>query len=350
MQLMEGIRIANLKQIAAMANVSQASVSLVRKGRRGVSDAVRTQIQNLLREHGYHYVQYDPQTSLQPAHSGTIQLFVYKKHAMLVDGNDGFVTSIIDALNIEARHRGHRLSVSVLGPNDDISSVQAALSTDTDGVLLIATEMSSDELCLFDSIGVPLVIIDSDFISSQFSCVTMNNRELAFFAVQHLLCLGHKQIGYLKSSVPTGNFRSRSQGYEEALTLAGLCIDEQHTYRLRPTLSGAYQDMCEQLRTSLPTAFFADNDILALGAIKALTEAGYRVPQDVSVIGVDNIPFGSVSAPPLCTMSISCLDIGRWAVALLIQSIAAPDLPKTKIQISASLVRRSSTDAPACVK
>lgn len=340
----------NLKEIAHIAGVSQATVSLVRKGKQGVSDAVRERIQALLREHGFSYVEHDkstgrplPKADAEP--SRCIRLLTYKKHAMLVDGNDGFVTSIIDALDHEARLRGYQLLVSVIGPSNYKTVIESVASLPGDGALVIATEMTQEELQIFDAIQSPLVILDSDFIRSPFSCVTMNNRELAFSAVQHLVELGHLRIGYLHSSVPTGNFRSRTQGYQEAIQSIGRSYDERLVYHLRPTMNAAYQDMMAQLRQDreLPSAFFADNDILAIGAMKALVELGIKVPQDISIIGVDNIPFGSVSNPPLTTMSISCADIGRWAVRLLLQTLSTPDMPKTKVQVGATLVQRSST-------
>ena len=345
-----------LKDLARISGVSQACISLVRKGRHGVSDETRARIQQLLTDHGYSYTEYDPQTKQpvgKPAVSApstnTIQLLTYKRHAMLVDGNDGFVSAIIDALDLEARQLGYQLLVSVIGPGNNESVMRAAASISSDGMLVIATEMSQYELSIFEAVPLPLVIIDSDFISSPYSCVTMNNRELAFSAVLHLHALGHRHIGYLCSSVPTGNFRSRTQGYHEALDIIGQPYEKQWCYSLRPTLNAAYHDMLAQLREKrpLPTAFFADNDIIAIGAMKALSEVGCKIPSDISVIGVDNIPFGSVSMPPLSTMSISCHEIGSWAVRMLMQAIANPGAPKTKIQIGASLVQRKSTAPPA---
>ncbi len=340
----------NLKDIATMAGVSQACVSLVRKGRAGVSAPVRERIQALLKKHGFSYVEHDKLTGLPAGEQGAessrcIRLLTYKKHAMLVDGNDGFVTSIIDSLDHEARLRGYQLLVSVIGPANYQSVLQSAASVPTDGALVVATEMTQQELGIFDSIQTPLVILDSDFIQSPYSCVTMNNHELAFSAVRHLIELGHPEVGYLHSSVPTGNFRGRTQGYQEAIQTIGLRYDERLVYDLRPTMDGAYQDMQAQLkqRRALPSAFFADNDIIAIGAMKAFSERGIQVPQDISVVGVDNIPFGAVSSTPLTTMAISCAEIGRWAVQVLLQTIQTPDMPKTKVQVGATLVERDST-------
>lgn len=340
----------NLKEIASAAGVSQATVSLVRKGKQGVSDPVRQRIQALLTEHGFSYVEHDKQTGLPvgapaPELTRCIRLLTYKKHAMLIDGNDGFVTSIINALDREARRAGYQLLVSVIGPDDQRSELESLAKIPADGALVIATEMMQEEQERLDAFQMPLVILDSDFIRSPYSCVTMNNRELAFAAVRHLIELGHPRIGYLRSAVTTGNFRSRTQGYLEAIHTIGQGEDDRLLFNLRPTLNAAYQDMRRQLqgRADLPSAFFADNDIIAIGAMKALTEIGLRIPHDISIVGVDNIPFGSVANPPLTTMSISCPDIGCWAIRLLLQSIQTPDMPKTKVQIGASLVRRNST-------
>ncbi len=240
---------------------------------------------------------------------------------------------------------GYQLLMSVISPSHPPEEIAAVAAIPADGTLVIATEMMPEEQEVLKAFPMPLIILDSDFISSPYSCVTMNNRELAFAATRHLLELDHPRVGYLRSSVATGNFLSRTRGYIEALQTVGQPYDERLVFNLRPTMNDAYQDMRTQLckRKELPTGFFADNDIIAIGAIKALCEFGLRIPQDVSVIGVDDIPFGSVFAPPLTTMGISRTDIGRWAIRLLMLSIQTPEMPKTKVQVSASLVRRSST-------
>jgi LacI family transcriptional regulator len=340
----------NLKEIALAAGVSQATVSMVRKGRRGVSDVVRARVESLLTENNYNFIAFRTSGGLAANQSGVeltkcIQLIIFKKHAMLVEGNDGFVSSIICALDFEARAIGYQLLLRVIGPLQQDEMLNSIAQTPADGVLLIATEMTQDEQDMFSVCKKPLVILDSDFICSPYSCVTMNNRELAFNAVSHLLDLGHPRIGYLQSSIATGNFRSRAQGYNEAIAANQQAYDTRLIYYLRPTLNAAYQDMHDQLTggNTPPSALFADNDIIALGAIKALMERGYHIPQDISVIGVDNIPFGAVSQPPLTTMGIPCSDIGKWAIRLLMQAIDIPDTPKTKVQVGATLIRRNST-------
>ncbi len=344
-----------LKEIAKLAGVSPACVSLVRNGRPGVGVSVRQKVQNLLYEHGYSYKDYEPDDVIMGSAAQRllkltycIRLLKYRKHAMLVDGNEGFVSSIIDAIDIEARAQGFHMIMSTCSPENQQEVIEAVCKTPMDGVILIATEMEQRDFELLRSLPGPAVVVDSDFVDAHYGVpyhsVTMDNREIAQFAVDRLLTLGHRRIGFLRSCVDTGNFLSRYHGYLNALRRAGLSADPALTYALRPSMHESFEDMRGQLMQGmpLPTAFLAANDTIAIGAIKALKECGLRVPADISVFGVDDIPFGRIQNPPLTTMGISCKEIGQWAVRLLINNLREQTMPTCKMHISATFVDRGS--------
>lgn len=341
----------NLKEIAKIAGVSPACISLVRNGRPGVGHETRLNIQKLLYQYGYSYKDYekesifftnDARESAPLTHC--IRLLKYRKHAMLVDGNEGFVSSIIEATEAEAQAHGYHVITSTCGPENREEVIGAIAAQPMDGVLVVATEMEQEDFACLKAIRAPLLILDSDFNSAPYSAVTMNNRAIAYTAFQKLYERGHRRIGYLCSSVTTGNFFGRREGYMDALKSVGQDYDERIVFAVRPTVNEAYLDMKNHLtrRSGLPTAFFADNDTIAIGVMKALQESGFRIPQDVSIIGVDDIPFGRIASPPLNTMAISCLAIGQWAVRILIQRINTPSMPEIKMQVGAEYIERQS--------
>ena len=156
--------------------------------------------------------------------------------------------------------------------------------------------------------------------------VVMANEAIAFNAVRYLFSIGHREIGHLRSAVAISNFNERRAGFEEAMS--ALQLKETRTIALTPTLEGAYSDMREYLNgradSVRATAFFADNDAIAIGAIRALQEHGFHVPDDVSVIGVDDIPFSAINTPPLTTMRVSRSQLGHLTVDILTRRIKNP--------------------------
>lgn len=139
-------------------------------------------------------------------------------------------------------------------------------------------------------------------------------------------------------------FSYRSIGYKRALSRAGLPIEPRYTITLGITTESAYRDMVAHLEknSDLPTAFFADNDVIALGSMRALQEKGCRVPQDVSIIGFDNIPFGEISSPRLTTIHVFKQEMGEIAVRRLNDHIKQESKIKTKIQVCTEFVERES--------
>ena len=335
-----------LKDIAKIANVSPSTVTLVLNKREGVSPEKRRQIQELLDKYGYSGGDQPGTKRAAPALKQTRILFVkYKEHSMLVDGNPGFVNSIIDAVEMECRRQNCSLSLMVAS-RDQLPELGGMINGEApDGVLLLGTELREDDCLYFSSVTAPMVIIDSFLKIHEFNCITMNNFSAIYGAVKHLLELGHPSIGFLANAIPSSNCRERLEAFESSLVQLGLSFDPSLIYTVQPTTDGAYSSVCEYLRkgTKFPSAIVANNDSIALGAIKAFKEYGISIPGDISIIGFDNIPFSNMSDPPLTTMDVSCVELGIWAVRLLCDHIRYPLSSTTKVRLSARLLTRAST-------
>mgnify|MGYP004562720719 FL=1 len=336
-----------LAQLAARLNVSPASVSIVRQGRPGVSDATRRRIQSALKANGYSYLPYAPEQSAPAGkHDGSpqyIRLLKYYRSALLTDKNEGFVDAIIDAIDAIARTRNYKLVFSSLSSNEFDQRLPELAEESCIGLLVIATEMEREEIEKLRILRTPVVVLDCDHPALPFSSVTMNNRDLAYAAVARLRSLG--EVGYLCSSIRTGNFKARGNGYREALHDFGLPEREELCFSVTPVLNTACEDMNRLLDAGrrLPPALFADNDVIAIGAMRAMQAHGYRLPQDVNIIGVDNTMLSQICTPTLSSIQISCAALGEQAIQLLLNQIADPSGVQLHIHIGSRLIVREST-------
>ena len=336
-----------LAQLAARLNVSPASVSIVRQGRPGVSDATRRRIQSALKANGYSYLPYAPEQSAPAGkHDGSpqyIRLLKYYRSALLTDKNEGFVDAIIDAIDAIARTRNYKLVFSSLSSNEFDQRLPELAEESCIGLLVIATEMEREEIEKLRILRTPVVVLDCDHPALPFSSVTMNNRDLAYAAVARLRSLG--EVGYLCSSIRTGNFKARGNGYREALHDFGLPEREELCFSVTPVLNTACEDMNRLLDAGrrLPPALFADNDVIAIGAMRAMQAHGYRLPQDVNIIGVDNTMLSQICTPTLSSIQISCAALGEQAIQLLLDQIADPSGVQLHIHIGSRLIVREST-------
>jgi len=174
----------------------------------------------------------------------------------------------------------------------------------------------------------------------------MNNQKAGRQAVKYLVDKGHEQIGYLKSSTIIYNFESRFKSYRESIAKHGLSFDVNHIIELEPTIEGAYRDMKKALlsikKEDLPCSFIADNDIIALGAMNAMKEVGIEIPEEVSIIGIDDMPFCKLVSPQLSTIKVYKEEIGRHAVKMLVEQIENESECSKTVLVDTILIERES--------
>ena len=242
--------------------------------------------------------------------------------------------------------RGYILSLSYLNFLNKSFNEQQFSQVDrgAQGLLVLATELEAKDMERFLALDLPVVAIDSALSGAKLNKVLINNFEGAYKATNYLISMGHNKIGHLFSVDWIKNFDERRAGYLSALKSRALEVPEGGVVGLRANTEGAYQDMLSYLQGKpiLPTAFFVDNDVIALGAMRALKECGYRIPCDVSVVGFDDIPACTVIEPPLTTMRVECKYIGKLAVERLVHLIRGDDDYRIKQEIDTLLIERGS--------
>ena len=327
-----------IRELAKIAKVSPASVSIVLNNKNGVSEKTRARVLKIAEENDYSINFRKNKKKIQD-----VLLLKFLGSGMLVEENQSFISTIIDAIGNELSQHNYRLTVYI--ENNSMEEVLKKVVFDNFcSVIIIGTEIPREWYKMFYKIPVPYVVVDNPVSGINCRSITMDNYSNVYLALEYLKEQGHKQIGYLRSSMTNENLDERTEAYRKWAKFLHFDVVDEAEFLLKPTLVGAYEDMCKHLEKApkLPTCMYADNDTIALGVIKALKEHGYKIPDDVSIVAMDDIPFSSISSPTLTTVRVQKEKIGQIAVLQLLESANNPAYQNIKIRITGELIVRSS--------
>ena len=324
-----------IKQISELSGFSVSTVSNVLNNKKGVNANTAQKILDIAREIGY----------MPASKSGRIKLVMYQKSGKILVETP-LINALLDGVETECRKNGFDTVIYTLRENDLKFEVQlsALLNDRSSGILLLATEMEEADIHKFTDLDAPIVVVDAWFEREYFDTVLMNNTDSVINAAEYLIENGHTKIGSLCSNITIQNFIYRRMGLTQAMERHGLKLEKQYCVSLNPTINGAYEDMRTYLQSSpkLPTAYIADNDIIAMGALKALIESGCKVPEEVSIIGFDNMPFSEMMSPRLTTLDVPKRELGIVAVRRLMQQINGESLVPMRTELLTRLIKRDS--------
>ena len=329
------------KELAARIGLSEAAVSMALNNKPGVSTATRKRVLDAAHLYGYDFSR---KAVVGTTVKGTICFAIYKKSGAVV-GDTPFFASLSEGISTGCKRDHYDLVIRYLYEDealeDQLYNLEASKFT---GIILLATEMTASSLAPFSAIKTPIVILDSYFETLDYNYVLINNIQGAFLATNYLISKRRAQPGYLRSAYPIGNFEERADGFYKAVRANGMSTSKSIVHRLTPSEEGAYADMKALLHSGedLASCYFADNDHIAIGAVTALKEAGYKIPEDIAVVGFDDLPFCEFLDPPLTTINVPTHFMGETASKRLIQIVEGKNLLPVKIEISTRLKKRKS--------
>lgn len=273
-----------------------------------------------------------------------MRLILYRSAGQIIS-ETRFFPLIMNGFQSECQKQGIEMTVSYLeqGTEDFEQQIQK-LNEENVPVVMVGTEIPDQEFHCFEHLTCPVIMLDYWNENLSFSAVLIDNEEAMLSAMSYLESRGHEKIGYLKSRFRTKANIDKEYGYLRGMRSRGLKADSEYTLDLMNSMEGSYQEMKKYLsrKLKLPTAFVADNDVIALGAMKALQEAGVRVPEDVSLIGFGDIPYSAISIPGLTSMGVSQKLLGQLAVQQALKLCCEKKEEKTKILVCPRLVERDS--------
>jgi len=325
-----------ITDVARTAGVSVATVSKVINGRYGVAAKTSQRVQQVIDELGY-------ESSLVARSLRSHRTNVI---GILVAEFEPFSTEILKGTSQAITGTGYELlAYSGSGrPGEDVGWERRYLSrlggTLIDGAILVTPTV-------VDTGGtVPVVAIDPHAGPADMPTVDADNLTGAVLATEHLLSLGHRRIGFLGGRPDLESARLREEGYRRALASAGIAVDPA-LMRIGGYLRQVAREPARELLTlpDRPTAIFAANDLSAVGTMDVAAELGLRIPEDLSVVGFDNIPESALTQPPLTTVSQPMQEMGSHAVNLLVRLMngAAEDGRGTHLRLPTALVERGTT-------
>ncbi|GAA4265506.1 LacI family DNA-binding transcriptional regulator [Frondihabitans peucedani] len=327
---------AKLADVAERAGVSISTVSKVLNGRAGVSVDTRERVTGIL-----HDEQYNRRGGAQPP-SLLLELVC---HAL----DSPWMVEVVVGVERVARENG--MSLVVTGMKDRRPGegwIEGVLQRRPTGVIFVITDIPKANQHQLRSHGIPFVIVDPEGDPAQdVPAIGSANWMGGFLATRHLIELGHTRIATLGGPVHFLAATARLSGYRAALAGAGLT--EPHGYSPRGEFSheaGAAAARVLLMRDDPPTALFAASDMQALGAYEAARELGLRVPDDVSVVGYDDLQVAQWAGPPLTTVRQPLTEMAEEATRLVLRLRAEPQLKSTRLELATSLVVRHSTAAP----
>lgn len=323
-----------IAQIAEESGLSTATVSKVLNGRPDVSASTRRLVQEVLVSSGYR-----KRPSTDPA-----QLI----DVVFNDFDSPWATEIIRGAAAAAQSEGLTVAFTALSEGDERRVwFDHITSRGTRGIILLLSQITERQRGQLLARGLPFVVIDPTAEPGpEVSSVGATNWSGGLAATNHLIELGHSRIAIITGPPALLCSRARLDGYRGALERAGLRVDEQ---LVRPgdfRVKAGYEQakILFELRDR-PSAIFAGNDLAALGVLRAAREAGLRVPDDVSVVGFDDIPLAEWSTPTLTTVRQPLTEMAAVAVAILLE-IAESGPQKRRVELATDLVVRESTAPP----
>lgn len=332
-----------LADIASAAGVSKTAVSLALNFKPGVGTQKARRIREVASSMGYTLVK---QRQEAPSSGLITCIRISKSSSALSHYHDAFLSHYIDGISQGLAKSDHTLQIRVF-EDTDIDRIIGSLSKDpSSGYLLIGTQLEEKDMWRLARYTVPMVVMDAFYPHIPLDFVGMNNTGSMYKVLQFLKVQGHEHVGYIDSSHRSANFIQRKRSFYQGLKSFGMSYIHKSDYMIaRPTVEGACEDVYQHLagvQTPLPTACICANDTIAAGARRAFGRAGLRIPEDVSLIGFDNLPGSEFLDPPLSSVTISCRQIGYTAARLLTYRIAGNDSAHQKIQIDGNYINRES--------
>lgn len=327
-----------IQDVAKQAGVSISTVSRVLNEKDDVAPATYARVRHVIDEMGY--ASSLAASSMRSRRTNVIGL-------IMPDVGAAFSLEILKGVNEAIGQLGQALIVYTRGDirkygtaSQEQKYVKLLNGSITDGVVIV-TPLASTY-----STTAPIVAIDPNNESADYPAVTANNYQGALKAMNYLLELGHRRIGHIGGRVELQSSVRRRRAYEDSLIHAGIPLDPALIVEGDYTTPTGYE--AAQRLLSLPhppTAIFAANDQSAMGAMSAVHHAGLRVPQDISVIGFDNIPEAGITSPTLTTVDQSVFEMGYAATEILFNLIEGKPLEINPFKVQTRLIVRQSCQA-----
>ena len=332
---------ATLQTIADKVNVSRSTVSRVLNNKwkkYGISQVTADKITSLAKD--LHYIKNEAARSLREKKTFTIGVVIR-------DITNPFYSQLVKFVESALYTKGYTIIICNTGYDLDKENghINVLLSRRVDGIILSPIQNSIENISIIKDRNVPLALFDCKIDNFDADYILVDNEAGTMEAVNHLIAQGHKKIGYIGGDSYDSNNRLRYAGYRKALSKASLSMIEHYIKHGSYTFKHGYETTTKLLRSSdVPTAFFAANNRIVLGACKGIMDCGLQIPDDVSIIGFDDFETATMLPSPLTVIRQPLRELAFNAVDILLSRMdKTNNIPYVTSKLKTEFVLRSST-------
>ncbi|CAG0947673.1 Catabolite control protein A [Anaerolineae bacterium] len=328
------------QDVAKKAGVSIATVSRVLNDSPHVRPAARTKVLRAVKA-----LNYQPNRTAQRLRAKQSKVI----GLIISDIQNPFFTSIVRGIEDHAHRHGYSLVLcnSDEDPQKEQLYINVMRAEAVAGVIITSTLDSNPLLSDLRDHKIPVVAVDRRIKNQKIDSVCVSNALGAHAAVSHLIELGHRKIGLIGLPWTCVPGKERYDGYQNALREHGLSVSRQ-LIRIGDAKQASGHTCTLDLLKSQPslTALFVANNLMTLGALSAIRECGLKIPDDISIVGFDDMPWASLLQPPLTAVAQPTYELGQKSAELLLARLNEPDIPVAHLQLDTTLIVRGSTAAP----
>ncbi|MEZ8611382.1 substrate-binding domain-containing protein [Vibrio sp. 10N.222.51.C8] len=331
---------ATMKDIARLAKVSTSTVSHVINKSRFVSEEIAERVNNAAKELNY----------APSALARSLKMKQTKTLGMLVTtSTNPFFGEVVKGVERRCYEKGYNLILcNTEGDSERMkSSIDTLLQKRVDGLMLMCSTLEGEHIDVFERYPeLPVVVMDWGPMLFASDKIQDNSHQGGYMATKHLIDNGHSQIGCITGPLHRNQASSRYQGFKQAMEEANLEINPKWIVESNFECDGGF-DSYQTLKTrgEMPSALFVSNDMMAMGVIHAATQDGTSIPNDLSIIGYDDIHLSKYMTPALSTVHQPKHRLGKTAVDTLLSRLQTPDAYPQVVELEPTLVERSSVKA-----
>ncbi len=327
----------SIKDVAKAAGVSHSTVSRALADNPLIAEATRTRIQRIAKKMGY---------APDAIARGLVTQHTRAIGVIVTSIADPFVSEVVRGIEEIAGDHQYRvfLGTSHNDPTREVNLVKAMREWRVDGVIVASSRVGALYKPMLREIGAPIIVINNEHEGSYIHSVAVDDVQGAELATRHLIEQGHRVIGHISGPAGYTSADNRLAGYRHALTIAKIPFDSSLVIPGNGRADGGEQVTQLLSRSPTSTAIFCYNDMTAIGALAALKRHGRRVPEDISLIGFDDIPFAAYVDPPLTTIHQPKDKMGRLATGMLLDLLSGKKVANVVKQ--GELIVRESTSPP----
>ena len=329
---------STLKDVANRAGVSKATVSRVLNNNPRVAEDLRLRVVEAVQALGY-----QPNRAARRLRASSSDVL----GLIISDIANPFFISVVRG--VEDTAYAHNMSVVLCNTDEDLVRQQIYLrvmQAEHVAGLIISPANVDEDFSGLKRLGIPVILLDRQTDKLVTDAVVVDNVAGACDAVRHLIGLGYERIGIVGGTPHLTTGRQRTEGYRKALHDAGIRIDERLVKHGDFKTDSGYRLTNELLQLPQPPrAIFVANNLMTLGALRAIREQGVRVPEEVALVGFDDMPWSSELCPPLTAVSQPTYELGQETVHLLLRRLADPNAPIRTVTLQPRLVVRESCGA-----